>query len=69
MTRHIANCADSLMVIKKLCFEDKVVSTRELYDALLADWKGYEELRQYILNKVEMCIRDRWSSTYRTTSW
>ena len=71
MTRHIANCADSLMVIKKLCFEDKTVSTRKLYDALCANWEGYEELRQYILNKVDFYGNDikevddlaRWSSS------
>ena len=48
----VATVGDSLMTIKKLCFDDKTVSTRELYDALCADWKGYEMLRQRILNEV-----------------
>ena len=52
MTRTIANMADSLMVIKKLCFDEKKVSLRELYDALCANWEGYEKLRQTILNTV-----------------
>ncbi len=71
MTRNIANCADSLMVIKKLCFDEKIVSARELYDALCANWEGYEKLHQYILNKVDFYGNDvpevdelaRWSSS------
>ena len=47
-----ANVGDSLMTIKKLCFDDKTVSTRELYDALQNNWAGQEELRQTILNDV-----------------
>jgi formate C-acetyltransferase len=47
-----ANIGDSLMAIKKLCFDDKTVTLRELYDALQADWVGYEQLRQTIINDV-----------------
>ncbi|MBR6312251.1 MAG: hypothetical protein IKR51_04675, partial [Oscillospiraceae bacterium] len=47
-----ANVGDSLMTIKKLCFDDKTVSLRELYDALDANWEGYEDLRQTIINEV-----------------
>ncbi len=47
-----ANVGDSLMTIKKLCFDDKTVSLRELYDALQANWEGYEQLRQTIINEV-----------------
>ncbi len=46
------NVADSLMAIKKLCFDDKSVTLRELYDALQANWDGYEQLRQRIINEV-----------------
>ena len=48
----IANVADSLMAVKKLVFDDKAVSARELYDALNANWEGYENLRQIIINEV-----------------
>jgi len=48
----IANTADSLMAIKKLCFDEKTVSTRTMFDALKADWVGYEDLRQTIVNDV-----------------
>ena len=47
-----ANVGDSLMAIKKLCFDDKTVSLRELYDALQANWVGYEQLRQTVINDV-----------------
>ncbi|MBQ8831079.1 MAG: hypothetical protein IJ017_05735 [Oscillospiraceae bacterium] len=47
-----ANVADSLMAIKKLCFDDKTVSLREMYDALQANWVGYEQLRQTIISEV-----------------
>ncbi len=47
-----ANVGDSLMTIKKLCFDDKTVSTRALYDALQANWEGYEDLHQTIINDV-----------------
>jgi formate C-acetyltransferase len=47
-----SNTGDSLMAIKKLCFDDKTVSLRTLYDALKADWEGYEDLRQTIINDV-----------------
>jgi formate C-acetyltransferase len=47
-----ANVGDSLMAIKKLCFDDKTVSLKTLYDALQANWEGYEDLRQTIINDV-----------------
>ncbi len=47
-----ANVGDSLLAIKKLCFEDKTVSLREMYDALQANWAGYEQLRQTIINEI-----------------
>jgi len=47
-----ANVAGSLMAIKKLCFDDKTFTLREMYDALQADWVGYEKLRQAVINNV-----------------
>jgi formate C-acetyltransferase len=52
MFNAVATAGDSLMTIKKLCFDDKTVSLRELYDALVANWEGYEMLRQKVLNEV-----------------
>ena len=49
----IANVADSLCAIKRLCFEkDSPYTARELYDALCADWEGYEQMRQHVINRL-----------------
>lgn len=47
-----ANVIDSLAVIKYMCFDKKKCTTRELYDAIMANWEGYEPLRQQVLNEV-----------------
>ena len=47
----IGNVADSLYAIDYMCFKNKYCTTRELYDALISDWKGYEDLQQRILNE------------------
>ncbi len=43
---------DSLVAIKKLVFEDKVISMAELTDALDNDFKGREDLRQMLINNA-----------------
>lgn len=48
----LATVADSLTAIKYMCFDRKLCTTREFYDAVMADWKGYEPLRQQIINEV-----------------
>ena len=48
----LATVADSLTTIKYMCFDKKLCTTRELYDAVMANWEGYEELRALILKKV-----------------
>lgn len=45
----LAVTANSLAVIRKLVFEDKLTTMTELNRALQADWAGYEELRQRAL--------------------
>ena len=47
-----SNVGDSLMSIKKLCFDDKTVSLKEMYDAVMNNWEGYEQLRQTIIHEV-----------------
>jgi len=49
----IGNIADSLYMIKHLCFDTKKCTTRELYDALINDWKGYEDLQRYIVYQAK----------------
>jgi formate C-acetyltransferase len=48
----IGNIADSLSMIKHLCFDTKKCTTRELYDALISDWEGHEALLAYVKNKA-----------------
>jgi formate C-acetyltransferase len=48
----IGNIADSLAVVKYMVYDKKLVSARELYDALMANWEGQEDLRQFILNEA-----------------
>ncbi|MCQ2405664.1 MAG: hypothetical protein MJ067_00410 [Oscillospiraceae bacterium] len=48
----LATIADSLTTIKYMCFDKKLCTTRELYDAFMANWEGYEELRQRIIAEV-----------------
>jgi pyruvate-formate lyase len=48
----LATVADSLTAIKYMVFDKKLCTARELYDAVMADWKGYELLRQRIINEA-----------------
>lgn len=48
----LATIADSLTTIKYMCFDKKLCTTQELYDAVMANWEGHELLRQTILNQV-----------------
>jgi formate C-acetyltransferase len=43
---------DCLGVTKYLVYDKKEISARELYDVLMSNWEGKEDLRQYIINKV-----------------
>ena len=48
----LATIADCLTTIKYMCFDKKLCTTRELYDAVMANWDGCEDLRQQVLNDV-----------------
>ncbi len=43
------NVADSIAAIKKVVFEDKKVTMEELIKAIDNNWKGYEHIRQLML--------------------
>lgn len=47
----LANVADSLAVIRRLCFEDKRMTLAEFAALLAADWAGREPLRRQIVNE------------------
>ncbi|MFX1252751.1 MAG: pyruvate formate lyase family protein [Promethearchaeota archaeon] len=46
----LANTADSLAALKKLVFEEKRITMKELIDTLNNNFEEYEELRQMLLN-------------------
>lgn len=48
----VANIADSMAVLKKLVYEDRIVSGESLFEALLFDFKDSEPLRQKCINLV-----------------
>lgn len=48
----LATAADSLTAVKKLVFEDHQVEMEQLLKALRANFDGYENLRQTLLNKA-----------------
>ncbi|HVI42603.1 MAG TPA: pyruvate formate lyase family protein, partial [Anaerovoracaceae bacterium] len=44
------DCGNSLAAVKKLVFDDKVITMSQLCDALDANFEGYEEIHQLCLN-------------------
>lgn len=46
----MVNVADSFTAIRKLCFDDRKYTLSQLYDALEADWVGYEDMQRDFLN-------------------
>ena len=48
----VANLADSLAAIKKLVYDEQMISRQELLEALKADFKGHEITQTMLLNKV-----------------
>lgn len=48
-----ATLVDSLMMIKKFVYDEKVISFAELRECLKNDWEGYEKLRLRILKSPE----------------
>jgi len=45
----VANTADAFAVIKKLIFEEKKTTFKELAEALKANWKGFEDLHKMVM--------------------
>ncbi|MCF0121312.1 MAG: hypothetical protein HUJ65_06705, partial [Oscillospiraceae bacterium] len=48
----LATTADSLTAIKYMVFDNKIITGEEMLKAILANWEGYEPLRQRILSEV-----------------
>jgi formate C-acetyltransferase len=48
----VSNTSDGLAAIKKLIYENKVITWDELISAIKSDYDGYESLRQMIRNRA-----------------
>ncbi|MFC1950419.1 glycyl radical protein [Chloroflexota bacterium] len=48
----IADLADSLAAVKKLVFEEKVLTMDQLMSVIKADFEGYEDIRLMLINKA-----------------
>jgi formate C-acetyltransferase len=48
----LSHAADSLAVIKKLCFEEKTINLSDLVDAVRNNWEGKEPLRQLVRSRA-----------------
>ena len=68
--------ANGLAAVKKLVFDEKLCTMKELYAALDADWQGYDELRKHALaapkygnddDEVDALAREISDFFYRTT--
>ena len=44
----IATTVDSILAVKKLIFDEKLLTFNKLQEALENDWKGYEKIQQII---------------------
>ena len=56
----IANMTDSLYIIKKLIFEEKVFTFNELIEAIDNNYVGYEEIHRKIMK-----IQGKWGNGYK----
>ncbi len=54
------NVADSLAAVKKLVYDDQVVTMAELRAALAADWEGHERIRELCLAAPKYGNGDRY---------
>ncbi|MBU9734985.1 pyruvate formate lyase family protein [Diplocloster agilis] len=52
MVCELANCVDSLAVIKKLVYEDRICTMSEVTEAVRMNFEGKEDLRQMFINRV-----------------
>ena len=48
----LATVADSLSAIKYMCFDHDYCTLREMYDACMANWVGYEELQARVIKEA-----------------
>lgn len=54
----LSNVIDSLVVAKQFVYDEKRTTMKELTEALSANWKGYENLREEIISKANFFGND-----------
>ncbi|MCX6377526.1 MAG: hypothetical protein NTU88_16075 [Armatimonadetes bacterium] len=54
----IANTANGLLAVRKLVYEDKLLTLPEFVGILRSNWEGQENLRRMILNRIEFYGND-----------
>jgi len=54
----IANTANGLLAVRKLVYEDKLLTLPEFVGVLRSNWEGQENLRRMILNRIEFYGND-----------
>jgi len=59
----ISSAADALAAIKKKIYEEKSLEKQELIDALYADFDGYPEIQEQLLNCPKMGNNDDYADT------
>ncbi len=60
----LSNVIDSLSVTKQFVYDERIVTMKELTDALKANWSGYEELHSLIIKKGKFFGNDDETSNY-----
>jgi formate C-acetyltransferase len=48
----LGNAAESLNMIKHCIFDKNICTAREMYDAIMSNWKGYEKLHNHIVHEA-----------------
>ena len=48
----VGNLVDCLAMTEYLVYDKKLCSSRELYDALMNDWQGYDELHETVMHRA-----------------
>ncbi|MBR0090289.1 MAG: hypothetical protein IJP92_01135 [Lachnospiraceae bacterium] len=65
----MSNVINSLAVIKKLVFDDKSISAKDLKAAIDANWEGYEDLRQQCLKVPKYGNNDDYVDSIGVKFW
>ena len=65
----MANTIDSLAAVKKLVFDDKRITGKQLMDALNANWNGFEEIQKMCLDAPKFGNNDPYVDEIAARLW